>query len=226
MNNKNSYIAYDFESFQFVLIIKTMKRLFFISIISFFVCCQKQPSEIRYYPSNLDLSIDTLELIRLDTTSLKFKQLTDKIADFDDAEYQKTMFEFKDGNILKRITPYTYGLGHYKENNVLAINNDSIFKEGGFPISMLSEKLKKHYTNNGESRHYARSTRKALVEIAFDTSQTAVELEKVLVKLTRAFDEVKEEISDSIQLKLYLSYMRNIMPPPPPPETNDDLNLN
>ncbi len=197
-------------------------------MVSFFVCCQKQPSETRYYPSNLDLSMDTIELIRLDTTSLNFRQLTNKIGNFDGAEYQKLMFEFEDGNIIKRIMPYNYGSGHYKEYNILAIFNDSILKEGGFPISKLNEKLKKHYKNKGESRHYARSIRKALVEIAFDSSQTANELEKVLVKLTRAFDEVKEEINDSIQLRLYLSYMRNIMPPPPPlpSVSNNQLNLN
>ena len=198
-----------------------MKKIFFMIIVIFCcVCCQKESSEIRNYPSNLHLSIDTLELIRLDTTSLNFKQITDKIGDFDEAEYQKLMFEFKDGSIIKRITPYTYGLGHYKLSNVLAINNDSIFKEGGFPISKLNEKLKKHYTNNGESRHYASSIKKALVEINFDTSHTAVELERVLVKLTRAFDEVKEAINDSIQLKLFLRYMKNI-PPPPFPEATD-----
>jgi len=184
--------------------------------------CENKTTEIRYYPSTPDFSTERAVLFGLDTTDLNFRQITNKVASYY-GKWEYLTIEFNDGRIKKRITPFVYDGGLIKYRNVLPITSDSILKEKGFPISELKQILKKHYLNKDDNFRYAQSPKKALVEITIDTSKTGKELEKVLMNLTRAFDEIKEEVNDSIKLKVFFDYFRQIPPPPPPPKIESEI---
>jgi hypothetical protein len=198
-----------------------LKKALYISTILLFLSCKNEPTEIRYYPTDRTFSEKTSELIGLDTTKLNFRQLTNKVGTYY-KDFGKFVVEFNDGRIKKRITPYVYDGGLIKYRNVLPITSDSILKEKGFPISELKRILKKHYLNKDENFRYAQSPKKALVEVTIDTSKTGKELEMVLVKLTRAFDEIKEEVNGTIELRVFFDYFRQIPPPPPPPKMESE----
>jgi hypothetical protein len=177
---------------------------------------EKKQTEIRYYPTDRPLSNETLELIGLDTTELNFRQLTNKVGTY----YRKTslIVEFDDQQIKKRITPYIYSGGYIRFRNVLQIKSDSILIDDGYPINELKRILKRHYLNKGKIPYYSQSPKKALVEVTLDTNRTGKEIKEVLTKLTRTFDEIKEEINDTIELRIFFDYFRQIPPPPPPPK--------
>lgn len=40
----------------------------------------------------------------------------------------------------------------------------------------------------------------------------------VLIKITRAFDEIKDEVNDTIELRVFFDYFRQFPPPPLPPK--------
>ncbi|WP_148256148.1 hypothetical protein [Lacinutrix sp. 5H-3-7-4] len=192
-----------------------MRKALYISTILLILSCENETTEIQYYPSTPDFSTERAVLFGLDTTDLNFRQITNKVASYY-GKWEYLTIEFNDGRIKKRITPFVYDGGLIKYRNVLPITSDSILKEKGFPISELKQILKKHYLNKDENFRYAKSPNKALVEVTIDTSKTGKELEKVLVNLTRVFDEIKEEVNDSIELKVFFDYFRQIPPPPMP----------
>ena len=183
--------------------------------------CNNKTTEIRYYPTDRTFSEQTSELIGLDTTQLNFRGITNKVGTYY-KDYGKLVVEFDDGRIKKRITPYVYDGGLIKYRNVLPITSDSILKDGGYSISELKRILKKHYLNNDENFRYAQSSKKALVEVTIDTSKNGKELKKILTKLTRTFDEIKEETKDTLELRIFFDYFRQISPPPPPPKMENE----
>lgn len=180
------------------------------------VKAENKQTEIRYYPTDRPFSKETSELIGLDTTKLNFRQLTNKVGTY----YRKTnlVVEFDDGQVKKRITPYAYDGGFIRFRNVLRIKSDSILIDDGHSIDKLKLILKRHYLNKGEIPYYSQSPKKALVELTIDTSKTGKELKEVLSKLTRTFDEIKGEINDTIELRIFFNYFRQIPPPPSPPK--------
>ena len=156
-------------------------------------------------------------LMGLDTTNLNFRQITNKVANYyDKSEY--LVLEFNDGLIKKRITPFVYGGGLVKHKNVLEIKSDSILIDHGYSINELKRILKRHYLNKGKIPHYSDSPKKALVEVTIDTSKSGKDLKEVLTKLTRTFDQIQEETIDTLELKVFFDYFRQISPPPPPPK--------
>ncbi len=198
-----------------------MRKAFYISTILLILSCKNKPIEIRYYPTDRPFSYETSELIGLDTTKLNFRQLTNKVGTFY-KNYGKLVVEFNDGKLKKRVTPYVYDGGLLKYKNVLEIKSDSILIDDGYSINELKRILKRHYLNKGEIPYYSDSPKKALVEVTLDTIKTGKELKDVLIKLTRTFDEIKTEINDTIELRVFFDYYRQIPPPPPPPKMEVD----
>lgn len=189
-------------------------KIICISFIFLILSCEKKTTETRYYPTDREFSNESSTFIGLDTTQLNFRQITNKAGtDYDNVG--KLVVEFKDGTIKKRIIPYRYDGGLTKYKNVLSIKLDSILIDRGYPISELKWVLKRHYLNKGLVPNYADSPQKAIIEITIDTSKNGQELKKVLTKLTRSFDAIQKEIKDSIQLRVFFSYFRQIPPPPP-----------
>ncbi len=161
--------------------------------------------------------LENYELIGLDTTKLNFRQITNRVMNVGfDSDSGNIMVEFDDGEIKKRVVPYFYGYGHYKEKNILKIKSDSILIDNNYPITELKRILKRHYLNKGKVPYYSDSPQKTLVEVTIDTSKNGKELKEVLTKLTRTFDEIKEETNDTIELRVFFDYFRQIPPPPPP----------
>ncbi len=201
-----------------------MRKILILTTIILILGCENKPTEIRYYPTNREFNKDSIELIGLDTTGLNFRQLTNKSADFYVDEGNLVVVEFDDGQIKKRVIPYVYTGGLIKMKNVLQIKSDSILIDDGYPISELKRILKRHYINKGEIPQYSDSPERALVEVTIDTNHSGKELKEVLTRLTRSFDEIKSEINDTIELRIFFDYFRQIPPPPMPPPPMDFVN--
>ncbi len=198
-----------------------MKKLLLLAIIVLIIGCENKTTEIRYYPSDREFQEDSIELIGLDTTKLNFRQLTNKSAEFYVDDEKQVVVEFDDDKIKKQVIPYVYTGGLIKMKNVLQIKSDSILIDDGYPISELKRILKRHYLNKGEIPQYSDSPERALVEVTIDTNHSGKELKEVLTRLTRSFDEIKSEINDTIELRIFFDYFRQIPPPPmPPPPIN------
>lgn len=194
-----------------------LKKIVLILALILIFSCQEKIKEIRYYPNNILFSNENTEVIGLDTTKLNFKQITNKIGTFDEG-YGKLVVEFDDGNMKKRIIPFAYGSGLIKERNILEITSDSILIDNGYSISELKRILKRHYTNKGEIPYYSETPYNTLVEVTVDTSSSGKELKEDLIRLTRTFDEIKNEVQDTIKLYVYFDYLRQTLRPPPPPK--------
>ncbi|WP_282164749.1 hypothetical protein [Cellulophaga baltica] len=199
-----------------------MKKIIFVSLIILFLNCENDSREIRYYPTDNELINQNHELIDLDTTKLNFRQITDSIDDgYFDNDYGNMIVEFDDGKIKKRIIAYFYGSGLIKRKNVLQIKSDSILIDNGYPISELKRILKRHYLNKGQNEIYSDSPSKALVEVTIDTNKNGKQLKEVLTRITRSFDDIKSEIRDSIQLRVFFDYSRQTTQIPLPPKIYD-----
>jgi hypothetical protein len=167
--------------------------------------------------------LENYELIGLDTTKLNFQQITNRVMnDGFDSDSGNLIVEFDDGEIKKRVVPYFFGSGLYKEKNILKIKSDSILIDKNYPITELKRILKRHYLNKGKIPYYSDSPQKTIVEVTIDSSKNGKELKEVLTKLTRTFDEIKEEINDTIELRVFFDYFRQIPPPPPPPKIEEE----
>lgn len=179
--------------------------------------CENKITEIRYYPTDREFHLDNVKLIGLDTTKLNFREITDKIEPIYSSS-SILVLEFDDGQIKKRVIPYIFGVGSYYNWNVLKIQSDSIQIDDGYSIKELKWILKRHYLNKGKIANYSESPQTALVKISVDTSKNGKELKKLLTKLTRSFDEIKEAINDTIELRVFFDYLK----PPPPPKMEDE----
>jgi len=183
--------------------------------------CQKQVTEVKYYPFDRPFNKEKAEIIELETTPLNFKEITNKIGPYFDERFGNLVVEFEDGKINKRIIPYVYDSGLIKRKNILKIKTDSILIDDGYPISELKSLMKRHYLNKNKIPYYSDSPQKAYVEISIDASKNGRELKELLSKLTYTFDEIKTEIKDSIKLVIFFNNFRQIPPPPPPPKKLD-----
>ncbi len=197
-----------------------MRKITFILIVLLTFCCKNKTSKIRYYPTNNQFLSEQSEIIGLDTTKLNFRQITNKIVAYK-RNSKKLLVEFDDGQIKKRIAPYSYDGGLIKYKNVLQIRSDSILIDNGYAIDELKRILKRHYLNKGKIPYYSDSPQRAIIEVIIDTSKTGKELKEILTKLTRSFDEIKSEINDTIEMRIFFNYFRQI-PIPLPPSKNDD----
>lgn len=195
-----------------------MKKIGFISIILLILSCKNQTTEIRYYPTDREILHEKMEIIDLDTTTLNFKQITNKIGNdyYPEPNFKEIFLEFYDGQIKKRGIPYVYSGGLIKQKNVLIITSDSILIDTGYRIGELKGILKRHYQNNGKIPKYPESAHKALIEVNIDSTKVGAEIKEILKKLTRSFDEIKNEINDSTELRIFFDYYSKVPPPPPP----------
>ena len=184
--------------------------------------CKNKVSDIRYYPNNLIKSTKNIKEIDLDSIPLNFKEITDLVRKTKN-EKKNLSIEINDNGITKKIIPYVYNGGLIKERNILHLKYDSILIDNGYLITELKPILKRHYTNNGKNYRYSDSPKRAIVELNIDTNKTGTDLKKILINLTRTFDEVKSEVKDSIELRLIFNYFRRNPPPPPPPPTPIEL---
>ena len=168
--------------------------------------CQKSTKEIYFYPSKEIYKNSELEKIDLDVTLLDFKYFTDNSGEFPYTEKRISVEFTNDKEIKKCIIPAKYDSGNYKQKNVLVINSDSIKIDNGYSISKLRQVLKRHFTNNGNDFEYSDSPEKAIVELNLNSDTNGKELKRILNNLTNIFDEINNEIKDSLELKLFFDY--------------------
>jgi hypothetical protein len=188
-----------------------MRKTIFLLIIYLLLSCENKTTEKRCYPDELPLPKEEYKVIDLNITKLNFRQITNLVEnDGFEYDYNNVIIEFDDGKIRKKIMPYFYGSGLYKKKNVLKINLDSIFIDDNYPIGKIKRILKRHYLNKGKIPNYSDSPQKAIVEVRIDTNSSARELKELLIKLTRSFDGIKDEINDNIELRVYFDYLKQI----------------
>ncbi len=198
-------------------LVTMFKKNIILLILVLVISCEKKTTETRYYPTERLFSKQTSSIIELDNTKLNFRQITNKIGTYINND-ENLVVEFNDGNIKKRVIPFRYSGGLIKGKNILRIKSDSILIDNKYPTADLKKLLRRHHLNKGKIANYSDSRKKAIVEITIDTNKTGKELKQVLTKLTRSFDEIKEEIDDTIELKIFFDYFRQIPPPPLPPQ--------
>ncbi len=189
------------------------KNVIIVFLLSFiFLKCENQEYSIKYYPSKK--LFNSYNLVNLNIDSLKnFKQITNEVRLLQQ-DHKRSFIEIKDKGFKKIIFPYVYDGSFIKKRNILNITYDSILIDKGYSITELKKILTRHYINNGKDYHYPESFKKAGIEVSMDTISTSKELRKTLFYLTKVFDEVNEEISDTLELKIFFSYFRQIPPPP------------
>lgn len=190
-----------------------------MTFFSFF-CCKNEPEKILYYPSKDFFESEELVEIDLNNTELNFRGITGLVGKIYKAD-SIPFIELKDKNTTRKITPFRYDGGMVKLRNVLHITEDSILIDENHPISELHWILKRHYENNGEKFRYPQSDKHAMVEVTIDTILKGADLKKCLNNLTTVFDEINSQHSDSLKLRVFFDYFRQIPPPPPPPVEPD-----
>ncbi len=181
-----------------------LEKIIFTFTVTLTLGCESRAPEIKYYPSDREFSEVNSEFIGLDTTKLNFCQITNKIRNYD-LTPTDLVLELEDRQVKKRILPYVYGVGCIRENNLLKIGSDSIFVDDGYPISELKRILKRHYSNWGEVPYYSESPEKALIELTIDESSNGKKIKDVLTELTRSFDQIRTETSDTIELRVFFN---------------------
>ena len=98
-----------------------------------------------------------------------------------------------------------------KFKNILSISKDTIKKEKKFPISDLKMIMKKDLLNYGKDNNYSDSPEKLVISLTTEIEQ----LEILIIKVSKAFKEIQEESSDSLNLNLFLNRRMEIYPRPP-----------
>ena len=192
-----------------------MKKNLQILLLLLITSCQNKTTEIRYYPSEEPYNKSTIFNLNLNNSELNFNEIAKKVGNNQDNNI-RTVIELNDNGIIKRIMPFRLGNGLIKERNRLTITSDSIQIDSGCSIKKLKKILKRHYTNKGKESRYSFSPRFAIVEIKLDTSETSTELKKSLINLTRTFDEIENEVQDTLKLVIYFHYTWSFPSPQPP----------
>ncbi|PKH49347.1 hypothetical protein CXF68_00985 [Tenacibaculum sp. Bg11-29] len=98
-----------------------------------------------------------------------------------------------------------------KFKNILSISKDSIKKEKDYPILELKTVMKKDLLNSGENDRYSDSSEKLVISLTSEIN----ELENLILKVTKVFNETQEVTSDSLNLNIYINRRMEIYPPTP-----------
>lgn len=184
--------------------------LLFILTLTIFSGCFNQQKRIQFYPDDSIFSKKNLEVINLDSSKLTFKQITDSIGDYHN-RFGKLVLKFRDKNVEKNVIPFVFDEGLIKNNPSFTITHDSILRNE----NQLDSIIMNHYYQD------VATTYSNLITISLDTSTTSNKLKKTLLKLTSSFDRIKDKTKDSIKLRLFFDYKRQLTVPPPPPLPNE-----
>ncbi|OBX21579.1 MULTISPECIES: hypothetical protein [Bizionia] len=193
-----------------------MKEFLILVILFLTLSCEETVTESRNYPRDNNSDIFLIKKIDLDTTNFNFKQITSWVSG-NDYSNRLSLIEIIDGGVKKRIFPHSYAGCFFSERNIIRIKSDSILKDSGYPIDYLKPILSEHYLNIPKNYPYSKSSQFAMVEITIDTSKTATELKNLLIKVTQTFDEINAVNKDSLELRIYFDYFRQMPSPPAPP---------
>ena len=186
-------------------------------LVLFFSSCQDEEKDnVIYYPSQREFSKTEYQYLDLDSFS-DFNRLVDSLVILKDHS-KKAAFKIEADNVEYHVLASTMFDNISPQmilfKNILSIGNDSIRKKEIYPISELKQHLKKDLYNKGRDNNFADSPEKLVVSVTSDMD----ELENLLIKIFRTFQEIEKESSDSLQLNIQLNQRMEIFPPPPPLE--------
>ena len=114
-------------------------------------------------------------------------------------------------NILVSTTFGQYSPILLKFKNILSVSKDSLKKEKDYPIRDLKNILKKDLLNFGKNNRYSDSPEKLIVSLTSEID----ELENLLFKVSKVFNEIQQESTDSLSLNIFINRRTEIYPPPP-----------
>jgi len=117
-----------------------------------------------------------------------------------------------------RTIPY-----HIKLRNLLGISTDSILKNDYYSIDSLESFLKKDLLNFGTDREFSDSPNKLVVSIELNESERIGEVNKLLLKVFKSFNQLDINVRDTIPMNIYFNW-KIIFPKPPPMPTEIDKN--
>jgi hypothetical protein len=100
-----------------------------------------------------------------------------------------------------------------KSNNVLEIDNDTIFKpkSNTFPLDSLESVLTKDIHNNGLNPYFSESPKKLVISITYDKESDFKNLGEILDRLTQQY----YSITNKTDIKIWLTDKEFLKPPKP-----------
>jgi len=208
--------------------LKKMRNLFKILFFLFLLSsCQNEPKEIEqkeseqkeperkvfYFPNQSEFSKSDYQYIDLESFS-SFDKLVDSI---ENLKYHTKYAALKietDKVDYHVLVSTIFGQDHppiIKLKNILLVSNDSVKKNKAYPIKDLKEVLKKDIQNNGKDDKFSESPEKLIVSVTSNID----ELENLLIKILKTFEEIQNESSDPLPIKIQLNGRKGIFLPPP-----------
>ena len=130
----------------------------------------------------------------------------------------------KSGNELKKVYFHLACIERLentpiKQKNLIEIHNDTIFilRKKHLPLDSLKSYLKENITNYGKNPDLSESPDKLRIFLSYEPNANPIKLEKALLKITEAFDDVGGKNILNIRLN---DFLPTPPPPPPPPSIN------
>jgi len=179
-----------------------IKKIIYLLILFSIVSCENEKEQVKYHPSDFDISEFNGEIISLDSTNYNFSQITDKI------DFQNLILEFSDNKTKKQVIPYNFKFGSFRKKNILGIDYDSIYKENGFSIDKIDLIMEKHYLNYGKNNEYSDFSKRAVIAIMIDSADSGKKLKDLLIKVTNSYDKLETKSIDTLRLYIFLNYLK------------------
>jgi hypothetical protein len=101
-----------------------------------------------------------------------------------------------------------------KQRNIIEIQNDKITKnyEYFFPLDSLESFLRRDIENNGKNPKLSENPDKLLIYISYNDKNGFKTLPNTLDHLTEAYNQ----ITNKLDIKIFLTELIDFVPPPPP----------
>lgn len=102
-----------------------------------------------------------------------------------------------------------------KQKNIIEIQNDKVTKnyENFFPLDSLESFLRRDIENNGKNPKLSENPDKLLIYISYNDKNGFKKLPNTLDHLTEAYNQ----ITNKLDIKIFLTELIDFVPPPPPP---------
>lgn len=189
-----------------------MKEIILVLVVIMPLGCLHSPKRNIVY-SEPGSSRENVQVINLDTMSTDYHELTTMIEKMHNKGFRPAI-QFYDDEVKKSIIPVLPGPDHFREENQILIEYRKALIEEAYLRKRLTPIMNQFYRTSDPDNE-------SLVVLSLHPNLTSTDLRKILINLTRAFDEVKMESGEDSELNvIFKVYENNIPSPPPPPISN------
>jgi len=195
-----------------------LKKVYYILLLSLTLFnCDKtvkqdhtSTTETFYYPTVANFQNETLlKKVELDSLD-NFEELLN-IADeiVCDTKSPLIYFENKDAIfkfLIDKDCLIAFNIADYKERNIIFIQGDSIIINDKMskPLDSIEKVLNNHILNKGKNPKYSTSIEKAIIFYHQDSLFKSIDIKEQLLKISNAFNGIRNTNGDSIPLKIKL----------------------